>query len=479
MRKRIELSDIVSVRKTNRPRIGTLDQMRSIVGILAFLIFSVPCLAATSVSRWGITWTFDKDYPAGQFVNGDWWVIGPVQVVKITTDLHAAGFTPTPGEDGSMLNPGTTAKQGYDKRLTSYDTSLNAALPNGKPIDADNPLAVPAGSSLVSMVSWLYRSDKDAEPGIPGFNGGTKAPRPVTRSGAVLTVLAAEPPKDAFRPPYCGSDKTIKFTADKLDRSKLLNLGPVANTPDPAAVLKRVERPWIDHVNQYLGAMVHPSENMPNYGRDLAQTSSDAILLLQVDFNKLPGKPTKDKLLIAMTQYGIDLAGIADNGGGWPANGGHHLGRKWPILFAGVVLNDEHLKSVGQWKTRFQEDEQTFVVTQAEIDATHSDKWKPDDRSKDGLIKYEKEDIGLAEWGIVHTENPYADNKAWTATYRSVNGPVYPSMVLAARLLGQEAAWNHKPLFDYTDRYVEKEQANRLVAKEFSWNMWKAYSPKK
>jgi hypothetical protein len=326
-------------------------------------------------------------------------------------------------------------------------------------------------------VSWLFKSADDAEPGIPGFSGGTKAPRPVTRSGAVLTVLAAEPPKDAFRPPYCGSDKSIKFTAAKLDKTKLLNLAPVANTPDPADMLKRVERPWIDHVNQWLGAMIHPSENMPNYGRDLAQTLSDAILLLQVDFSKVQGNPSKDKLLIAMVQHGIDLAGIADNGGGWPANGGHHLGRKWPILFAGVVLNDGHLKSVGQWKTRFQEDEQTFFVSEKEVEITHSDKWKPDPRAKQ-QEPYTKDDIGLPEWGIVHREQPTADNKGWDATYRHVNGPVFPSFVLAARLLGQEQAWNHPPLFAYTDRFVEKQRDERGQAKAFSWNMWKAYNPK-
>lgn len=454
--------------------------MKSIVGLLCVLALSTTLRGATSVSQWGVTWTFDKDYPAGQFVNGDWWVVGPVKIVSISTDLHAPGFTPRPGEDGTMINPPTHSKQGYDNRLNNYDESLNAGLINGKPVAADNPLEVPANSSVVSMVSWLYRSHTDTEPGCPRFNEGTKNPRPVTRTAAVLTVLPAEPPKDAFRPPYCGSDKSIKFTAGQLDKTKLLNLAPVAHTPDPSAMLTRVERPWIDHVHQWLGAMIHPSENMPNYGRDLAQTLSDAILLLQVDFSKLPGQPGKDPLLIAMVQHGIDLAGIADNGGGWPANGGHHLGRKWPILFAGVVLNDPYLQSVGQWKTRFQEDEQTFFVSQAEIDATHSDRWKPDKRSKDGQIPYEKEDIGLAEWGIVHRENPYADNKAWTATYRHVNGPVYPGIVLGVRLLGQEQAWNHPPLFAYTDRYVAKEASDtdKGQARSFSWNMWKAYHAK-
>src|SRR5437763_284412 len=36
-----------------------------------------------SVSQYGITWTFDKPARVGQFVNGDWYVVGPVIVSDI------------------------------------------------------------------------------------------------------------------------------------------------------------------------------------------------------------------------------------------------------------------------------------------------------------------------------------------------------------------------------------------------------------
>ena len=32
------------------------------------------------VTQYGITWTFDRPVQAGQFVTGDWWVVGPVTV---------------------------------------------------------------------------------------------------------------------------------------------------------------------------------------------------------------------------------------------------------------------------------------------------------------------------------------------------------------------------------------------------------------
>ncbi len=36
------------------------------------------------ISQYGITWTFDKPAKTGQFITGDWWVIGPVTIVKIS-----------------------------------------------------------------------------------------------------------------------------------------------------------------------------------------------------------------------------------------------------------------------------------------------------------------------------------------------------------------------------------------------------------
>src|SRR5512135_1661035 len=35
------------------------------------------------ISQYGITWTFEKPVKSGQFITGDWWVIGPVKIIKI------------------------------------------------------------------------------------------------------------------------------------------------------------------------------------------------------------------------------------------------------------------------------------------------------------------------------------------------------------------------------------------------------------
>lgn len=444
--------------------------------LLALVLCSAPGLgAATSLTQNGITWRFAEDRAAGTFCNGEFWVKGPVTVIGISNVLHAPGFTPKPGQDGSMVNPGTTAKQGYDATLESYDSALNAGLPHGQPVSTSNPLMLEPGQSLISMVSWLYRSADDTEPGCPRFNGGTKAPRPATRSAAILTCLAEAPAEGSFRPAYCGTDKRIKYRQSDLKLDRLKNLAPVAPLPEVAKVERSMSRTWIDHAHEYLGAMIHPSEHMPDYGRDMTHRMNEAALLLLLDFNALPGKPKKDKILINLVQYGIDQAGIADNGGGWPANGGHNMGRKWPILFAGIMLDDARLKAVGQWKTRFQEDEQTFYVSEKEVAMTHGPQWKPDPRAP--KLAYEQEHLGLPEWGIRHAERPQADNRDLGATYRSINGAVYPGFVLAALLLGQQQAWNHDALFDYTARYMDlvRERSVPPDVPPFVVNMWNAY----
>lgn len=450
--------------------------------IVLLLIFftSLSLHGADNITQHGIKWSFDKDYKTGKFANGDYWVLGPVTIVGITTDLHAQGFTPGPDDDGSMLNPGGTEKQGYDGSLNSYRKELNAALINGKRVAPDNPLVLKPGSSLVSMVSWLYRSETDAEPGIPGFNGQTKAPRPVTRSGAVLTVLSSPPPDGSFRPPYCGNDKTVKFNIKNIDTSRLKNLEPVQNTPDPAQLVKELNKPWIDNVHEFLGAMVHPSENMPNYGREMGKIICEAALLLNLDFTKLPGQPKKDELLIRFIQLGIDFAGIADAGGGWPANGGHGPGRKLPILMAGVLLKDDHMMKVGEWKTRFHDDEQTFYVTKDSVEITNSKKWNPDSRAKD-KEPYEAKDIGMPEWGIRHAKEPETDNRGWNTPYRDINASVIPGMALAASIMGLRNDWKHEAYFDYAVRSMDENQKRGIrkgtnTPNPFVMKMWEKYS---
>ena len=69
-----------------------------------------------SVSQYGITWTFEKAARVGQFVNGDFYVVGPVTVTAIDPKPLFGAEVPAEELDkgqkpqdalrnGSMLNP--------------------------------------------------------------------------------------------------------------------------------------------------------------------------------------------------------------------------------------------------------------------------------------------------------------------------------------------------------------------------------------
>ena len=73
--------------------------------IVLLICFAQPLCAAVQqgrISQFGITWTFDKDYTVGQFANGDYWVVGPVTIIRIqpvSVELNGRMI------NGSMINP--------------------------------------------------------------------------------------------------------------------------------------------------------------------------------------------------------------------------------------------------------------------------------------------------------------------------------------------------------------------------------------
>ena len=402
----------------------------------------------TAIERFGITWRFARPVDAGRFVNGDWWVIGPCEILSITPASHTDdGRT----RHGSMINPDPRSpQQSYDSAMFGpdnagrFDAAKNVALG----ISPQKRLRLEPGSSLVSTVSH-------AQPGQ----------LPQLESCAVLTCLATAPATDAFRPPYCGKDKQCRWVAGQLDMTRLASLEPPPGAPTPAELLPRFERTWLDHVGGWTGRFLHPRENMPDYGRDIADLVGNAALVLQLDF------PADEKraLAIAMVQLGIDLHGIVMNGGRFLADGGSGSGRKFPVLFAGAMLQDRELMNCArEHKLAFAEDVQTFYVEQ-----TSPGVWNR------GYGDYGPDDQGLAEWGNQHGDDPSVDRKSWMTDpfRRCCTANVWHGFVLATRIMGLRDAWNHPPLFDYVDRYmqIEPNEAWTRSWSPFAERMWDRY----
>lgn len=399
----------------------------------------------TSVERHGITWTFAQPVAAGRFVNGDWWVVGPVDIVQIdppSTEVDGRV------RNGSALDPDPRhARQGYDSAMFGpdaggrYDPTLNVALGLGPA----HPLQLQPGTTLVSTISNPQAGQ------MPQLDGCS-----------VLTCVGAAPPADAFRPPYCGKDKTSRFRASDLDLTRLARIEAVPGAPDPMALAARFERPWLDHLAGWTSRYLHPRDNMPDYGRDLADLVGQGALVLQLDLPDAQKRP----LAVHMVQLGIDLHGIVANGGRFVADGGSGGGRKFPVLLAGTLLQDaELLRTVRERKLAFAEDAQTFHVEE-----TRPGEWNH------GHGGYGPDDVGLAEWGNQHANDPSLDRKPWNADpyRRCCTANAWHGFVLAARIMGLREAWGHEPLFDYVDRYMQIEAPGAWTRSwsPFAERMW-------
>jgi hypothetical protein len=440
-----------------RKRIKRFFGLFSILALVILTTVVTPLsYGATSLTQFGITWTFDGDYSTGTFANGDYWVIGPVKIVSIIPSSSPNNFGPsTRTMHGSMVNPSprNETTQGYDSAMYGrygphYDSRLNFALN----VLVNDPL--PSGSSLVSSISLAK----------PGF-------RPQLKTVAILTVLSEEPPAGSFRPPYTGSDKTIYHNKSELDYSKLTSLSRVEDSPSLSDVEEHFEKPWIDHIPSWTGRYSHPKDNMPDYGRQIANTISEAALSLMLDYTNAE----KETLLIRFVQLGIDLYGIAKDGGSWPDFGCHMHGRKLPILMAGLILNDAEMLDIVDASKHFifQEDRQTWFVEQRDVG--RKVRQEP---PKYPRKTYLPKDIGMPEWGIHHIRQEQQDDQCWTALYRNIVGTSILGHVLVARLLGAESLWNWPPLFAYIDRFWEMDKdrtsgANKIPS--FVKNMWFAY----
>lgn len=392
----------------------------------------------SSLRQFGVTWTFDKAYPTGRFVNGDPWVVGPVRIVAI--DPPARRLDDGRTVNGAMVNPIVSGDTGFDSLGAKkfYRQELNVALGIGE----GKPLVLPPGSSLLSAISRL---DGDAK-------------RPL-ETIAVLTVLDAPPPLDAFRPPYAAGDKTVRYRAAQLDLEKLPRLALVGTPPAWEDVERLVERPFVDFAPNWNRYHLSTQHNGELYGRDTSLQVGRVTAMLVAD--NPPDR--KRKAAIGLVQRGIDLYGLFQDWNThrdqrtfpWRSDGGHSSGRKWPIVFAGAMLGDTNLLHIGRTAPdQFHEDAQTIYVSPQHVALSHSAQWSPPYGGKRGQQPYDAAMVGMPEW--VGNREPEKANAHWTGHpyRRGANQAPFYGITLGALAMGLREAWGHDAWFDYQARYA-------------------------
>ncbi len=456
-----------------------MNRIKTCIAFILLLGFSVDVKSATEeikyrkeISQYGITWSFEKPVLSGQFITGDWWVIGPVKIVKIDPEPGPVGIdnnkiqtnrwgdtslkVDTLMRNGSMIVYKAGYFQGYDSRNGSYRASLSVRL----------PLVLGTNLSLVSTISNKSLPVENFCKNIMWED--EKQVRVTLKAAAILTCLKEVPPVDAFRPPFTGNDKPI-FRAKDIQWELLPKLKPAGVVPSWDEFEGYFSRCWIDHIMSWEQQELVPNENMPNYGREHARLISIASLMLMLDVPK----EQKEKLTIGLIQHGIDLYGTAMNGGYWNEGGGHSSGRKWPVLFASIMLNNTDMQNLPV-TAFFQEDTQTY----------YGKGWFGQKVLWQMIMHHGKRDP--------FEEKPPDQWEQWDKTSESYRicctSSAWVGTALAARYFKAIRIWGHNAYFDYVDRWMQEEdpyekargnysrpKAETTTFDPFVTAMWKSY----
>ncbi|HUT60228.1 MAG TPA: hypothetical protein VNA25_20475 [Phycisphaerae bacterium] len=419
-----------------------------------------------NVRQYGITWTFAKPARVGQFVSGDYYVVGPVTVVGIVpkplfgedvpeSELGKREKERVPRDqclrNGSMLNPPAKLN------VFAYDSGIKSRSYYHPELAAWLPIKMKPGDSLISSISLkvgqkvptphkelCYREHHDDSP---------------VRTMAVLTCLAGPVSADAFRPSPFDRKNTIRL-ARNLRRNLVPSLKPAGTMPPLEKMYRIFQRPWV--YTCWFGFDL-PIENMPHYGEHLAAAVSLASMTLCCDLTA----EQKEPLMVGMVQAGIDLWGTIDAGHpGWCGWGGHHHGPKPLIVLGGILLGDERMANPNKTypKVEFQEDNQTMYgkgwTGARALFAGHSGiqsaSGKPD-RPKWGPYEH----IHPSKWDENGMRNMQSDSYRRANTSRS-----WPGYALMLRLMKAEKYWAHDAFFDYVDRWMTED--NSQTAKDIN-----------
>jgi len=272
--------------------------------------------AQSSVTQYGITWTFNTTYQVGQFVNGDYFVINPGAGVVV----NSVSPTPITGRHGSMRNPAVPSSQGFDDRSYAYNASLRVAF----------PVTLATNDVLISTISQL-----DDGPQWDGANDDSKVN---LATAAILTVLSSSPPVGTFRPSYADPSKTL-YNASSINTAVLPRLSttgmPNPNSSGFANALERnkraIERPWLMFGSNFNSRGIHPALNMDGYHREVSEVLSELYTYLASD------KTIDETLLIRVVQLGIDFYHVGTRGN---ADSSFWVP---PILIAGKLINNSNM----------------------------------------------------------------------------------------------------------------------------------------
>ncbi|UYV15860.1 SwmB domain-containing protein [Porphyrobacter sp. ULC335] len=418
---------------------------------------------ASQVSRSGVTFTFGSPRPAGQYANGDWWVLGPVTITAISpaSTLHngtsglltGSGNTTPPYTGrvvhGTMINPGnrsfasggnlannsTNTLQGWDSLgLGGLPSPVYSAPSNVDPGATGTALAVTSGS-VVKFVSRLTD--------LPINN------RPAGNDMVVLTVVSDVPAPDAIRPGVSRQSKATQVRASDFDVSVFKNFAPTANTPTYGQAISWVSRyhetSMPDSINNTRTKGIN---NHPEYGRDIARNLHSALLCLHLSSFTAT---QKREILTALAAIADDLVSRAEEGSITLGAGG---GNSWKVPIIVVCAAALGTRAPASWLAQLAPDKRSIWAENSQIFRVSGydialPRFTADGRPRSA---YTQQMIGSAEWGEQQMTAPQNSGSNWDALYRDIVNYSLIGGTLAVELTtGAKALWDYPEFWLYMD----------------------------
>ncbi|RIL11746.1 MAG: hypothetical protein DCC75_01745 [Proteobacteria bacterium] len=280
----------------------------------------------SSITQRGITYTFSASHLCGQYVNGDWWVVGdPVVITSITPNFSG-------GRNGWAVNPVNDRDQAYDSRMGRFISPPQL------------PYQARPGDSVVKAVS------------VPDSDCSTYNGNCVLKT-AVLTIESAPQPVDSFRPQFYGGRNTKEhYYEHDIQYNLLPNLPITANIaqylPDRADIESRYNMPALETsstVEVWMPNNLVPygntgGTNGRTWGCELAVWYSQMVYWLSLN------RPLEEKktTLLNLIQDGIDMCGayrFMPDLSTYHGGGGNGAGRIGRCVFAATMLDAPVLKN--------------------------------------------------------------------------------------------------------------------------------------
>ena len=456
------------------------------VGVVVLCI-ALPqmALGATSVSVNSITFTFDRNYETGMFVDGMPWVVenspgGGVTVNSITptysSGRHGYEVNPTTSELGRG-EQGCNRPSGRRCDRSQLDERIANGIGGQLWVEPDSlPRNYPVNTSILKVESYTGVGQC--------FSGSGGAPaRTCMETAAVLTILATEPAADSFRPPYPGTSKPV-FSASSVDIAGLLpTLADVANqiTIASAEGIFGDGGTWIDHGEGGQAGRMHPRLSVRTVG-DVKDAQYGCQYGISLNAGMLRSMQSgteaqKRNLVYRLMQVGIDTFYMTKNGKNFDNEGGCGTpGRKPVVLYTGYLLGSQPgAADFFAYNGGSDEDRNTFIGSGGEALWGVSSRPCVNSPKKcggggemipacDGL----RDSGGCSRGTALGTLCPASCDRnnpqpqATLAQQRTTGSfsmtayqdytDVRVGSAAVARILGLEDEWNYPPFFKYIDR---------------------------